>query len=89
MCLRISDDAVPRDTGTPTAKEITPIRGACQVKVADPLPIDERLVIADRNKRYVATHGIADGGDDPRGLGRYRKVIVKCDGCAGIGMPIA
>jgi hypothetical protein len=57
MCLRITDDAVPRDTGSPTAKEIPPIRGACQVQVADPLPIDERLVTADRNDRCVATHG--------------------------------
>src|SRR6266508_2639353 len=83
MCLRITDKAVPRHTRTPATKEITPVGGACQMKVANPLPIDERLVIADRNERCVAAHVIAHGGHDPRGFGRYRKGIVESNGCAG------
>ena len=53
------------------------------MKVADPLPIDERLVVPDRNDRCVAAHAIADGGDDPRSLWRDRQIIVECNGGAG------
>ena len=53
------------------------------MKVSDPLPFDERLIIINRNEGGIATRGIADGGDDPRGLGRYRKGIVKLDGRTG------
>ena len=66
----------PRQIGrTGPAGEVVPVRDECGVRMLEPIPDGERVVIRRRNARTVggAYTGVQAGILAARGLGRYRR----------------